>query len=73
VVDNDSIWTRIVDDRDDSPGSQIAQELAATTSQQDSMEQGFPQSKKKSLPAGRMHILTSLLKFVMNQTKMKPC
>ena len=58
VIQNNNAWTGI-DDRDDSPGSQIAQELAATASQQDEMEQSSLELDMTGLPSIEEEIAAS--------------
>lgn len=58
VVDDANPWTSI-DDRDDSPGSQIAQELAATASQQDGSEHNSQEFGRAGLPSIEEEIASS--------------
>ena len=58
VVDETNPWTGI-DDRDDSPGSQIAQELAATASQQDASESNSLEFGMAGLPSIEEEIAAS--------------
>ncbi|KAE9377702.1 hypothetical protein N431DRAFT_328217 [Stipitochalara longipes BDJ] len=58
VIGEDNAWIGI-DDRDDSPGSQIAQELAATASQQDASEQNSLEFGRAGLPSIEEEIAAS--------------